>query len=55
MAEEDLLARAAAVHPHLAADDQRAVISRLTSQAGVTEAPRKPTKADLASIGLKVQ
>jgi len=53
-AEEELLARAAAVHPYLDAQDQRRHIARLSKAAGLDEAPRKATKADIASLGIKV-
>lgn len=53
-AEEELLARAAAVHPYLDAKDQRSHIARLSKAAGIDEAPRKATKADIASLGIKV-
>jgi hypothetical protein len=53
-AEEALEATAASVHPFLEASDQRERTFKLTQVAGLVEAPRKPTKADLGSIGIKV-
>lgn len=53
-AEEELLARAAAVHPHLETKDQQSHITRLSRAAGIDEAPRKASRADIASLGIKV-
>ncbi len=55
MAEEELAARSAAVHPFLEPSDQRKMIDRLTKVTGVVEAPRKPTREDIAGLGIKVQ
>jgi hypothetical protein len=52
-AEEELLARAAASHPHLEGKDQSRHIARLAQAAGVAEPARKPSRADLASIGIR--
>jgi hypothetical protein len=52
-AEEELKARMAAVHPHLEPKDQQNHITQLSKAAGLEEPARKPTRADLAAIGLK--
>lgn len=52
-AEEELLARASAVHPHLESKDQVRHVARLAQVAGVAEPVRKPSRADLASIGIR--
>lgn len=52
-AEEELLARAAASHPHLEGKEQARHIGRLATAAGLGEPVRRPTRADLASIGIK--
>jgi hypothetical protein len=54
-AEEELLARAAAAHPHLKPEDQRAQFSRLLSAIGRDQPVKKATYADLRSIGIKVK
>jgi hypothetical protein len=52
-AEEEMLARAAASHPHLEGKDQVRHITRLAHAAGVAEPVRKPSRADLAGIGIR--
>lgn len=52
-AEEELLARAAASHPYLEGKDQARHIARLAQVAGVAEPVRKPSRADLAGIGIR--
>jgi hypothetical protein len=53
MAEEEILLRAAASHPYLEGKDQTRHIARLARTAGVEEPARKPTRADLAGIGIR--
>jgi hypothetical protein len=52
-AEEEILARSAASHPHMEGKDQSRHLARLAQIAGVAEPARKPTRADLAGIGIR--
>lgn len=52
-AEEELVARGVAVHPHLEPADQRSIYRSLRARLGLK--PQKATKADLRGMKIRVK
>lgn len=54
-AEEQLARLNAASAPYMEPHDRRSYVRGLEAQTGRQEAPRKATRADLQSLGIRVQ